>query len=242
VAAAADGRVLAGTAAGCLVSADGGGTWRLENDGLTHLDVYALAPVPRGGLLAGTNGGGVFRAADAGRPRWTPMNDGLPDRVIHDVVVLPDSRVVAATSNLAEGYKGGSVYEWRDGAWVPVAPGLPDAAIYGLAVDRAGGVYAAVRGARVFRLEPQGDEWRDVSPGLVGAKGYGIAVTATGSVLLGTSDGAWRSGDGGESWKPSPDGLSSSTAYSFAGDDRAVYTGTTAGVHRSLDDGVTWER
>jgi hypothetical protein len=170
------------------------------------------------------------------------MNAGLPDRVVHDLVARPDGRVVAATSNLAGGHKGGSVYEWRDGTWVPAAPGLPDAAIYGLAVDRTGRLYAAVRGARVFRLDPHDDEWRDVSPGLVGAKGYGIAATAAGSVLLGTSDGAWRSGDGGATWNPSHDGLSSSTAYGFAGDDRAVYTGTTAGVHRSLDDGVTWER
>ena len=109
--------------------------------------------MPGGGLLAGTNGGGVFRAGDRIRPKWTPMNDGLPDRVIHDVVALADGRWVVATSNLVGGHKGGGVFAWRDGAWRPAASGLPDAAIYALAVDRAGGLYAAVRGARVFRLD-----------------------------------------------------------------------------------------
>ena len=32
------------------------------------------------------------------------------------------------------------------------------------------------------------------------------------------------------------------TVYAFAGDANAVYAGTAAGVHRSVDDGLSWER
>ena len=62
VASTPDGRVLAGTSAGCLVSADSGATWRVENDGLTNLDVYCLTVDAAGDIVAGTNGGGVFRS------------------------------------------------------------------------------------------------------------------------------------------------------------------------------------
>ena len=98
-----------GTAAGCLISADGGRTWRSENDGLTHLDIYALVALPSGEIIAGTNGGGVFRS-DRHRPRWTAANDGLADRVVHDLRVDGNGRLSAATSNLVGGHKGGGVY------------------------------------------------------------------------------------------------------------------------------------
>ena len=81
-----DGWVLCGTAAGCVISPDGGRTWRSENEGLTHIDIYALATLPSGEIVAGTNGGGVFRS-DRHHPRWTASNDGLGDRVVHDLRV-----------------------------------------------------------------------------------------------------------------------------------------------------------
>ena len=89
------------------------------------------------------------------------------------------------------------------------APGLPDAAVYGLAADGTGSVYAAVRGARAFRLDADGG-WRDVTPGLEDAKGYGIGVTPGGSVLLATSEGVVRSADQGATWSTTAAGLASS--------------------------------
>ena len=81
-----------------------------------------------------------------------------------------------------------------------------------------------------------------MTPGLEGAKGYGIGVTPGGSVLLATSEGVVRSADQGETWSTTTAGLASSTVYAYACDANTVYAGTGAGVHRSIDDGLSWER
>ena len=93
----------------------------------------------------------------------------------------------------------------------------------------------------MFRLDPD-DAWHDVTPGLDDAKGYGIGVTKDGSVLLATSEGVVRSADQGATWTTTAAGLASRTVYAFADDGTAVYAGTGAGVHRSVDDGLSWER
>jgi photosystem II stability/assembly factor-like uncharacterized protein len=93
----------------------------------------------------------------------------------------------------------------------------------------------------VFRLDPD-EIWHDVRPGLDDAKGYGIGITTAGSVLLATSEGVVRSADRGATWTTTATGLASRTVYAFACDGSAVFAGTGAGVHRSIDDGSSWER
>ena len=152
---------------------------------------------------------------------------GSPTATVHDLVVDAAGRLTAASSNLDGGHKGGGVYRWCDGAWTEAAPGLPDAAVYGAGHRRAGNVYAAVRGARAYRLAGDGG-WRDVSPELADAKGYGIGVTPGGSVLLATSEGVVRSADQGATWKTIAAGLASRTVYAFACGGDTVYAGTEA--------------
>lgn len=54
---------LAGTPVGVYITNNDGDDWWPFNDGLTNLDVRAFAIDQNGYILAGTNGGGVFRAA-----------------------------------------------------------------------------------------------------------------------------------------------------------------------------------
>lgn len=57
------GLVLAGTISGAFISGNNGDEWWPFNAGLTNTDVTALAIDQYGYALAGTDGGGVFRAA-----------------------------------------------------------------------------------------------------------------------------------------------------------------------------------
>jgi photosystem II stability/assembly factor-like uncharacterized protein len=57
----ATGEFAAGTATGVFVSTDGGVSWAAQTNGLTNPDVFALAYLGDGTLVAGTNGGSVFQ-------------------------------------------------------------------------------------------------------------------------------------------------------------------------------------
>jgi hypothetical protein len=70
--------VFAGTAGGVFKSSDGGATWNPVNEGLTDLEVQALAS-PSAMLYAGTNNSGLWRRPLAEMVTSVqPMSNGLP--------------------------------------------------------------------------------------------------------------------------------------------------------------------
>jgi photosystem II stability/assembly factor-like uncharacterized protein len=80
---------------GVYVSYDAGDSWATYNEGLTDLDVNALAvdaPLPsRDGpttLYAGTRHAGVFRRAEGGL--WAPINNGLKSECIQALAAGPE--------------------------------------------------------------------------------------------------------------------------------------------------------
>ncbi len=75
----ASGELAAGAAAGVYASGDGGSTWTLQTSGLTNPDVFSLAYLGDGTLLAGTNGGSVFaRSVTAPRATVSRAGSGPP--------------------------------------------------------------------------------------------------------------------------------------------------------------------
>lgn len=93
--------VLATTAGGgVLRSFDGGQTWETLNQGLTHLDVRAIAIHPTDGTLwVGTGGGGVFTSSDGGLT-WTGGDP--PDEAIRQTG-LTNARITGVVISAATG-------------------------------------------------------------------------------------------------------------------------------------------
>jgi photosystem II stability/assembly factor-like uncharacterized protein len=113
--------VLAGTAGGgVLRSCDGGQTWSAINQGLTHLDIRAIATDPDGLLWVGTWGGGVFGSSDGGRtwgggdpPDREIRQTGLTNAEITALFVSPTSRAIfAATASGVFGSTDGG-HRWQ---------------------------------------------------------------------------------------------------------------------------------
>jgi photosystem II stability/assembly factor-like uncharacterized protein len=74
---AASARLYAGTSAGVFQSDDGGQTWA-STDGPANPNVLSLAVFPDGTVVAGTNGGSVYRSAPASAPRGGVVRPAAP--------------------------------------------------------------------------------------------------------------------------------------------------------------------
>ena len=123
--------LYAGTTEGIWTSEDGGTTWRL----LTRKDVIvnAVLALPGGMMLAGAEGAGVLRSADAGRT-WTASNQGFSERFISRAVFDADSgRILVGV--WGDRRHGGVFSAPRpEGPWSRLGPGLEGREVLSLAV------------------------------------------------------------------------------------------------------------
>lgn len=165
-------------------------------------DVRTLAAAPDGTLYVNVHVGGILRSADGGAT-WEPTLD--IDLDVHQVVVAPDGRVLAACAyGLAESTDAG-------GTWTVVDEGLP--ATYARAVAVAGDTVLLSastgpdgRRAAVYRRPlAGGGPFRRSSIGLPGTFPGNVdtfCLVADGHrAALGTFAGrVYASDDAGESW------------------------------------------
>ncbi len=237
-------------------------------------DVFALGfdPVLPSVIYAGVNGG-VLRSVDGGQT-WAARATGLPRAEVVSLAIDPtDSEVIYA------GLVGGGVYRSRDAGatWVQIWA-APPGANFRLSVfldpDQPSTLYAVTRGGTsgggVFRSTDAGLTWVARGVGLPGCPpcpqgtvcppepcaafvtSLAIDPFATRILYAGTSEGVFKSTDGGARWRPSGAGLPPGGASVIALDpDRpsVLYTGAAGedflgfpgrGVYRSADAGASW--
>lgn len=192
--------VLAGTAGdGIFRSTDRGGHWTALNQGLTHLDVRAIAGNPNNGdLFVGTNGGGVFRSTDNGQT-WIGSEPAEGETFESGLTHL---FITALTINPANGYlfagtSGGGIFRSTDNGrrWSAVNQNVSHPHITSLvSYSQAGqGTIADLISNPALRLSDLLDTGITPEPRL----------TAT-TLFAGTTGGSvFRSTDNGETWQPS---------------------------------------
>ncbi len=173
---------------------------RAEADLPRQAVVLALAvdPLDPTQLWAGYYApGGLATSHDAGRT-WITGAEGLGDNPVFDLLSLPDSHLWAATRDgLLESADGGA-------SWRPAAGDLPPAAVFVLAADKVGHVYAGLDGAGLYMAEPEGDMWMVLAHDepLATAAVLSLAVSTDGTQLYaGTAGrGLFSSQDAGHAW------------------------------------------
>ncbi|MCL5020125.1 MAG: hypothetical protein M1339_00355, partial [Bacteroidetes bacterium] len=225
----ASNRVIVGTNFGVYTSSDSGRSWTHSVEGLTYINVTALASV--GGIaFAGTDSGGVFFSTDDGLS-WTAASSGLTTPLIRSLAVNGDS-VYAGTNG------GGVFLSTNEGAtWVRMSSGLTDPVVNSIAFDGSR-IIAGTDGNGVFIFD---GEWAPIPSGITATVVNAFASTATG-VYAGTSGGGvFLSTNDGASWVPTNSGMTNLYVQALCVKGTDLFAGTRGGgVFVSTDNAATW--
>ncbi|HYL04793.1 MAG TPA: hypothetical protein VE075_02070 [Thermoanaerobaculia bacterium] len=180
--------------------------------------------------------------AEAANNVWTPI--GPPGGIVTDLAFdgsVPNLAYAATTGGFFRSTDGGS-------SWAASNGGLRDAHLQHLATigatvyaGGADGVSRSDNHGLLFSRLPN-------APTLVTALAVGIGKNPP-LFAAGIFAGAWRSDDGGTTWKEINEGLErdqtlpAATVYAFAVHPRRaglIWAGAENGVYRSLDGGAHW--
>jgi hypothetical protein len=245
--------IIAGTDAGIYASHDGGGTWVQAVLGVRVWTVGFDIRHP-GNAFAGTNGKGVYASVDAGNT-WASASTGLANLDVRALAFGLDG--IAAGTNAGVALSpNGSV--WHDGgldaysiAAVAVAANYPQFTVI------AGADSGNLAQGYLFRSSG-GAAWEVLQSGLPsGAVASSITAGQIDQavpkrpLLVATSQGIFRSGDGGNTWTAGT-GAATGTTLTVATfgplDPNLAYAGVDAGgstggdLYRSTDGGLTFHK
>lgn len=234
-------------------SRNGGASWTLASRGLppgvAPLDqVFDLAVDPgRPQVAYAATSHGLFKTTDGGG-RWNAT--GLTEDAALVAVdgVLPD-RVYAVAFDLVTGARQIQVSADGGRTWT-VGGGIPGHALWlETHPTRQGTAYAFATTTfpepnRLFETTDGGQTWNAIGASLPTGGGLGrdLAIDPIRPDVLyaavessGTDPGLFRSGDGGDSFRPSAAGIVATGVTSLAfqpGNPHAVFAGLADGVHR----------
>ena len=227
---------------GIFRSDDRGRSWTGVNNGLGDPFILSLASAPDGTLYAGTLRAGVFRSQDSGK-NWQPVNAGLK-RLEIKALVVKDGAVYAGT--------GDGVYRLPPGEmhWGVLTKGLDETLVHAIVIAPDRTFYAGTSGKGVFRFKPGATsepQWQRLRQGLIDHEGLVenfirvLTVESERVLYAGTFDGGvFRSGDGGESWRPISRALPNDSIRGIVANQKGLFVATGRGVFRSTNAGGQW--
>jgi len=155
-----------------------------------------------------------------------------------DVVYVGSGRMLFSGPGVFKSADGGSTWQAR-------SRGLNAGLITSFAVSRTlpQALYAGSNGQGVFRSDDGGDIWSQVNHGLTNWNVQALAIDPTDSrtVYAGTSNGLFKTTDGGASWTLRSQGPIHEVAVDPE-HSATVFAASLTEVFRSTDGGGTWQR
>jgi hypothetical protein len=248
--------LLAGTDLGVYVSRDTGATWTRTLSGIRVWTVGFDTHTPPN-AFAGTDGKGILASADAGAT-WADASSGLGNLDVrafafgHDGVAAGTNAGVALSPN-------GRI--WHDGgldrysiAAVAVAANYPQFTV----LAGADGTTSGTLASGYLFSSTAGGAWEVLQSGL--PTGADVSSITAGQIdravpkrplIAATSQGIFRSGDGGATWTAGtgvPQALTLTVAQFGPLDPNLAYAGADSGgssggdFYRSTDGGLTYHK
>jgi hypothetical protein len=248
--------ILAGTDVGVYVSHDTGATWSRTLAGMRVWTVGFDARNPSN-AFAGTDGIGVYASADSGAT-WVPASSGLGNLDVRALAFGLDGIAAGTGAGVALSPNG---RVWHDGgldrysiAAVAVAANYPQFTV----VAGADGAISGTLASGYLFSSSGGGAWEVLQSGL--PSGAVVSSITAGEIdkavpkrplIVATSQGIFRSGDGGATWTAGtgvPQALTLSVARFGPLDPNLAYAGADAGgstggdFYRSTDGGLTYHK
>lgn len=249
--------LYAGTGKGVFKSTDGGRNWSAVNNGLNarRLSAIVIDPLTPSTLYVATNefnnaNNGIYKTTDGGNS-WNLRKTGLPGNGLLSLAIDP-----VTPTTLYAGLLGTQIYKTDDGAdnWAPTASPSSLEPI-ALAVDPLNHtkVYVAdfsINGG-ILRSINSGTTWQYLASNLTkpGARSISISPVTSGLLYIGTSNGTFKSTDGGDNWSQltSLSGIAGRIVVHPVSSSTLYYLTATfsfdpiRGVLKSTDGGQTWK-
>jgi ligand-binding sensor domain-containing protein len=201
---AENGDLFAGTAAGVYRSTNNGADWL--KFGTTTLITKALADLPNGTVLGGTNSGVIKYAADGSS--FTAMNSGLTSRSVNTLWAGTDGRTFVGTED--------GLYRLDSVTWVPVS--VTGSALKVIDIDVFGQTLAlAARDSGVYVSTNNGQLWQHKTTGIEGLAVNAIVLTSQDKLYAATEkNGAFVTTTGSAQWSTVSGGLNDLRLKDFA--------------------------
>jgi len=232
----------AGTTEGLWISDDDTRTWRVATTA-RDIVVNALAALPDGTLLVGSEGAGVLRSCDHGRT-WAASNSGFSERFVSRIVFDSVGQRVLVGVRGDRSHGGVLAAPTSRGPWTQLGVGLAGREILSLATAEAfvlagtdEGLFTLHLADAVWRRLPLVHNGQETQPRVAD-----IAVLPGPVLLAATPQGIFRSRDAGQSWQvtlAAQAGPMSALAVSPE-DPTVVLLATRLGFWMSADAGSTW--
>ena len=248
--------ILAGTDLGIYVSRDTGATWTQTLAGFRVWTIGFDARNPSE-AFAGTDGKGVYASADSGTT-WADASSGLGNLDVRALAFGFDGIAAGTNAGVALSPNG---HIWHDGGLdrysisaVAVAANHPQFSV----IAGADGAISGTLASGYLFGSTGGGAWEVLQSGLpAGAVVSSItagqidAAVPKRPVIVTTSQGIFRSGDGGITWTAGtgvPQALTLTVAQFGPLDPNLAYAGADAGgstggdFYRSTDGGLTYHK
>lgn len=187
-------------------------------NGTGRIDRIAFHPSDANTFYVGTPAGGLWKTIDGGT-HWTALTDHIGSLGISGIVV-----------------------DWNNPNNIYILTGDGDANITGGFVNRFGYLRSSVG---ILKSTDGGLNWSatgalPLSIGVTNYYGYALSQNPLfpNSIIAATSDGLFKTIDGGASWVKIKSGLHYDVKYNIQ--SVSVYATTSTGVYFSRDSGITW--
>ena len=258
--------VYAGTTEGLYRTVDAGAAWKLMTPSDIIINDIYVDPKNSQHILMATDRSGVLESDD-GSVSFHASNQGFSERQVSSMVVDPNHPDTIYVGVLNDKRFGG-VFTSKDGgdSWAQINAGLENDDVYALAMSPSGNLLAGTNRG-IFRWNS--GKWDDVShrlkattrkvthvhgkhrsvsteivevpDGEIETSVYGLAF-ANGEWYAATTEGIYRSQDGGFVWHSSPASMpgSSTTFWDVAAQGSTVMANGTSSLYLSQDQGATW--
>ena len=234
-----------------FASENGGKTWDLRHTWEEHYGPNEVIGTEQALYVAFSDG--IFRTEDDGKT-WKAVNDGLNERL---VTLIEFQNILFAGTEYG-------LFRLNGDSWVRL--NLPDSALVNIrslaaaeeklyvatefsfvAMERPGFIDKGLEVTwRIYRSVDLGDSWKDITPADTWsqeARPPEITLLAADETLLVFGQGMVRSTDGGDTWLP-PSSAFSKEYFSpaVALNKSLFYVEGQDGLHRSTDQGNTWQK